>query len=155
MKFGSKHIWSALQLLTGVICIWVGAKFTAEVLRYLTFPYQSKAQVVDWGVLEFEHDKFKICVTYEFEVGKENYTSQHLFEAPVFRNRYAAEQKIHDWSEQEWNVWYRNSEQPKSTLVKTFPFKTLVHLVLSVGVLLYFSWLRGYYGIEASEPSKS
>ena len=147
MKFGSRYVWGALQLLSGAVAIWIAAKFTAGVIRYVSYPNCTNAKVIQWAIIEINPDQFKISATYEFTLNQGTFTSRHLFADVDFRNRYAAEEVARAWANKEWVAWYRPSASPNSTLVKVFPLKTGLHFLIAFAIFFYFYWLKSYlYG---------
>jgi hypothetical protein len=144
MRFGSHQLWKVLQIVAAAIAIWTSAKFTAEIFQYLRYSRAVEAEIVDWGVLEYAPDVFKICATYEFTVDGEKFSSQHLFTKLSFRNRYAAEETVRIWTNRKWTTWYRLPAPPRSVLEREFPLKSCVHMMISLGVVVYFAWLKRY-----------
>ncbi len=140
----SKNVFSFLFLISGIISLWIGGKFVYHLYEYFNLTQTEVAQVRNWSVEEIKSGKFALIADYSFEKKGTTYTKHFQFKNPIYTNPYIAEDHIAKWKKERWQVWYNPKNPSESSLQKIFPFKEGIHLLLCIGVLLYFSWLRFY-----------
>ncbi|MDN3507610.1 MAG: hypothetical protein P0S94_01670 [Simkaniaceae bacterium] len=139
-----KLVWKGLFLVTGIIALWFSVKLGRELYPYLTLSHRSKAHSVAWSVVPIGASKFGVKGVYTYFLNESEYGGVHLFKKPIFINMRTAEKHIAAWGDHTWDVWMNPSHPEKSSMQHIFPFSALVQFILSIGVFLYFQWLRQY-----------
>ena len=139
-----KYTWKGLFLLTGVVALWFSIKLGRELFAYMTHSVRTQAESVVWSVSPVGSDKFGVLGVYTFSLNGTKYGGEHLFRKPVFVNQRAAEKHIASWSDHKWDVWANPNRPEKSSMQHIFPFSGVVQFILSLGVFLYFLWLRQF-----------
>lgn len=164
MKFGSKYVFNVLFILTGAVCLWVGALFTSKLIMYTRFSHHTVGTSQHWGVISLEEEKHRICVDYNFTVDGKLYTAQHMFLRPTYSNKDAAEYAIEVKKSDEVSVWYMKrgkGKTPLSIVDRKFPHNEMYRLIIALATFGYFFFLKRYLyhyreGVAVDEhPSKS
>lgn len=137
-----KVLFGFLLVLSGVVFVFLGAKTIIGVKNYLEWDREANAVVLDWKIQEKGGDAFSVWVTYEFLVQGKKFTSQRELLKPYFFNEASAEKAVAKLSKQDWTAFYSQIQPENNTLQKQFPFLSLVHTCLSLGVFVYFCFLR-------------
>jgi len=102
------------------------------------------AIVNEWKVEEIQSGNFVIRASFAFQVDGQMFYQNFTFPEPVCQNKYLAHSLIKKWKKEVWQVWY-NPKHPKiASLQRQFPIKTGIYFALSVGIFLYFLWLKIY-----------
>ena len=145
----NKVVWKLLFGVTGVICLWFGVKLGRELYPYLTLSKRLKAESIVWSIENVSKDKYGVRGTYRYSLNGTVYASDHLFRKPTFVNAKTAEKHINAWNNHVWDVWVNARHPTKSTLQHIFPYSSFVQFILTVGIFLYFQWLRQYVARHA------
>ncbi len=143
-NFTPKNLWSFLVMCSLLISLWTIAGFTVKYLVYIKQSNYSVAEVFDWGVIEMDNDKYLVCADFRFHTdGIDKYVSQHLFEDKVFSSKQGAEEAIESMKLKEIKCyWFGDPSDPKVSISRNFPIKSLVYSCISLGVFFYFSFLK-------------
>jgi len=88
--------------------------------------------------------KFSINVNYQFEWKGQTIHGVYDFPKPIYQNPYIAGDHISEWKEKSWTIWFNPKKPTFASLQKKFPTKKAINLALSLAVLLYFVFLKGY-----------
>lgn len=157
MKFGSKHIFTFLFTLAGVAALYMGAMFAAKWVMYTRYANVARGTSTYWGVISLTDDKHHICTDYNFFLTGESFCAQYVFPKPVYSTKEAALEAMEEIKKDEITVWYWQGKggAPISTLERTFPMNELIRFGIIIAILLYFSFLKNYFGRFAMDESAS
>ena len=147
MKFGSKHVFNSLFLLTGGVTLWVGALFVSKSVMYARFSHHTTGKVIDWGVISLNEEQHRLRVDYNFTLKGQLYTAQHVFVKPTYKNREAAEYALEEKKTDEVSVWYMSrgaGKAPISIVDRKFPYNEMIRLLIVFSIHAYFYLLRRY-----------
>lgn len=147
MKFGSKHVFNTLFLITGVVTLWVGALFVSKAVMYARFSHHTTGKAIEWGVISLNEDQHRICVDYNFTLKGQLYTAQHMFMKPTYPNKAAAEYALEDKKTDQVSVWYMNrsaGKTPISIVDRKFPYNEMFRLLVVFAIHSYFYFLKRY-----------
>lgn len=131
-------IWKLLFGLTAAITLFIATQFFIDLNTYFSLSHTAPAKITSWNILELNTDKYALEATYTFK----NRQATHRFQKTYFPNPRAAESTLQELKKTPWHAFYN---QKNSSLQRLFPFKHAIHLLLSLGVLLYFFWLYSAY----------
>lgn len=134
------NIWKCIIGVAFLVTCWTAGVLVFQLYQYFDLNGVAKARIETWDIVAIRPDCFAIKASYTFDGGRGTY----IFNKPYFPNAHAAKKNLENWEKFEWAVWYKTSQPQKSALQKLFPFKALIHAVLSMGVCLYFTYLFGY-----------
>ncbi len=83
-----------------------------------------------------------IEVTYHYMFGEEFYSQSFCFSKPIYPNIYLAQEAINKKKEVINSVWLNPKNPNQSRLMRSFPLKEGVYLIVSLFVLVYFFLLK-------------
>jgi 4-amino-4-deoxy-L-arabinose transferase-like glycosyltransferase len=138
------RFWRALVILTALVSIWFLSKALWQLWGYFSLNAQTKAEVFEWKVVEKSSAQFRIEAQYHFHVQDIRHEGKTQFSDLSFLNPYAAEGAIDKLKHQDWTAWYNQNDPNKSSLQKIVPFKACFHAILTLGVLVYFFFLKNF-----------
>lgn len=140
----SKHIFTLLFLITSYAALWIAGHFFYDLNDYFRLSKHVPAMLDGWTVKEDEKGIFSISVNYRFEWKKQTIQGGYDFKKPTYQNLHLANHHVKQWKEKSWTVWINPSNPAAVSLQKIFPIKGCIKLALSLAVLLYFTFLKGY-----------
>ncbi len=140
----SKYLFQSFCVVAVVATIWVGGGFALDLYAYLSLSRSAAVEVNEWRVEECKPGVFALFADYHFQIDECHYSQTFRFPKLTYNNPYMAKEHSALWSEKEWKVWYNPRNPRVASLQKLFPFKKAIHLLLCVGVALYFVWLNAY-----------
>ncbi len=140
----SKYLFQSFCVVALAVTIWVGARFALDLYDYLSLSRSTAVQVNEWRVEECKPGAFALFADYQFQVDECDYHQTFRFPKLTYNNPYMAQEHCALWSEKKWEVWYNPRNPHVASLQKLFPFKKAIHLLLCIGVVVYFVWLNGY-----------
>jgi hypothetical protein len=104
---------------------------------------------MEWNVIEKGPASFALSVSYQFEVPFYGLDKKSSFcrgktelAKPYFLNAPSATKALKELSERSWEVYYREKDPSMNALQKLFPFKECIHAFLTLGVAVYFFFLK-------------
>ncbi|MBI3211130.1 MAG: hypothetical protein HYZ47_00360 [Simkania negevensis] len=133
-----------LALAVGGVLIWKSGKFFLELYHYFSLSHQLPIEIEKWEIQEEKGGKFYLSASYQFLVGDHRFKKTYCFPKPVYLNEYLAKDHLEKWKKEKWELWYQPKNPINSSLQKLFPFKEGIHFLLTLGLFLYFLWLRWY-----------
>jgi len=136
-------VWKIFFLVISAVVLALGGRFFYSFYKYTQFDVSVPAKIAEWQVVEVAPSQFRLVAQYSYFFNTEM-EATHIFEKPVFANSFIAHQHMDSLAKQPWRVFLRSKKPFITTLQHNFPFKSCFHFLLSLGVLVYFVWLRGY-----------
>jgi coproporphyrinogen III oxidase len=130
--------------LAAIAFLWFASRTAVILWHYEKLSQHAVAEITAWGVQKKGGSKYILYAAYTFEVDGQKFFSKTFFTQPVFLNAPSAEAEGKQWMSKPLQVWYHPSKPSISSLEKNFPFKASIHALLSLGLLLYFFFLRKY-----------
>jgi len=140
----SNLIWRAFLCVLFMITLWYSGVAVYRYYSYIRLDEQTFASSVEWRVKELAGDEYILAAAYSYQVDHEPYSGHYDWVDDIYRNEYAAEQQLQEFSSQKWRVWVDSNSPSYSSLQKNIPFKECISAMVLWGILLYFLWL-GYY----------
>jgi hypothetical protein len=98
-------------------------------------------------------ERYESVVNYSFHLGGEVKEGFYHFKKPLFPNEAACRSSIEKFQEKAWQIYYNPYNPQIASLQKLFPFKALIHTILSFAVLLYFLYFRSYLFAQLPDSS--
>ncbi len=135
-------LWLGFLVVAGGIALWFSGIALYNCVGYWKLGPTAPAKITAWLVKELSVSKFGMETSYIYEVEGKQYTGKTLFKTPVYLNSYSAEDDIKEWKELSWRVWYKKSNPVISSLQKYFPTKEILQAILTIGVFVYFYFMR-------------
>lgn len=135
-------LWLVLLVIAGGIALWFSGIALYNGFGYWKLGPTAPAEITAWQVKEISASKFGMEATYVYEVEGKQYSGKTLFKTPIYLNPYSAEDDIVEWKELSWRVWYKKSNPAISSLQKYFPTKEILQAILTIGVFVYFYFMR-------------
>lgn len=144
-----KRVFNILLILSVLFTGWRAYK---ELNTYLKLDTIAAARVNSWEVVENSPSDYTLRANYFFTNGKKVYEDSSVFKKLRFLSESAAQSQISAYQKEKWTVFYSHKNPHFSSLQKLFPFKAMIHVVLALGIYLYFFWLQtivqGRYAIN-------
>jgi len=139
-----KLVWALLLGLSfGMVC-WYSRQFAKQFYTYKKLSSEGQAQVNVWGIEKLKEGKFVIYAKYSYQVRGTLFSGNTTFDKIIFSNQVAAHEHLTDWKADSWTVYYDPQKPSHSTLQRPFPLKILLHILIGVGISIYFLYLRRY-----------
>ncbi|GAB4186926.1 MAG: hypothetical protein Tsb0015_05110 [Simkaniaceae bacterium] len=137
-------VWKILFTLTSLASIWLGLVFLWKAVPYFRFALYAPAKAHSWEIIEIEPSVFSVKANYEYRVNGRDYLGSYLFSEQRFPNEHVAREAADLMEKQRHGVWYQKKHPEKAIMIRIFPYKALFRFLLSLGVMVYFLWLREY-----------
>ncbi|MEX0961243.1 MAG: hypothetical protein WDZ28_00080 [Simkaniaceae bacterium] len=139
-----KKIWTALLGLTALCVLFMSAAFLKDLRRYFNLSESTSVEILEWIPKEIKKDRFESIVNYSFQLGDKIFEGFYDFRKPTFLNRPSCEKALVKLQERSWQVYYNPKDPSQAALQKFFPYKKMIHVLLSLAVLVYFFYFRDY-----------
>lgn len=136
------RVWMVLLILTSLVSTWFVGGALFQVWRYFSLDQQAKAHIRSWEVVESHSGRYAVEAEYDFLVKNTLYEGRMLFSHLYFISPSAAESAIAEMNKQSWMAWYQAGDPSCHSLQRLFPFKASIHAILTLGVLVYFLFLK-------------
>lgn len=152
-----KLVWRVLVIIAALISLWCIGRLALNLQDYFRCSKLTSGKVIDWRVIERSAGIYHLSAAYEYQVEGQSYSGTQIFNKPQFSNRHSAEYVLSRYESKEWPVWVSSSNPEVSAIQREFSIKLIVQAILSVGVLIYFFWLKEYIlsmlGVDSSEAT--
>lgn len=148
MKAGAymeKYVWNALLWVMFLVALWFTGNFLYQLYDYYSLGAEQNATKTEWSVKEISDERYLMEANYTFDIDGKSYAGHTLLDSPSYRNKWAAEEMIPEYTSKPWTVWYSAKDPQHSSLQKDLPVKVTVSMLLLWAVLCYFIWLRFSY----------
>ena len=122
--------------------IAIASFYLIYLMGYILFNYFSLnshvvADIKKWEIQKYKNDKYQVQASYEFLTESIPYNKIYQFKKK-YLNYYAALDDVKKMANKpHWTVWY-SKEFNKFSLEKSFPFYSLIRIILALFVLVYF-----------------
>lgn len=135
-------LWLVLLIISGGIALWFSGVVSVELWKFLRLNAHTQATISNWDVRDLSSSRFAIEANYRYEINGVVYSGKTIFEKPQFLNRFAAENHVKQLEAKRWHTWYRESNPTLSSLEREFPQKKCLQALLTLGVFVYFYFVR-------------
>ena len=137
-------VWALLLGVSfGMVC-WYGGQFLKQFYIYKTLSSEIPAQITAWGVDKVKEGKFVVYAKYSYRVNEQTFAGMTTFKKITFNNQLAAKEHLKNWKTESWTVYYHPKHPEISTLQRPFPLKLILHVLIGMGVSIYFLYLKRY-----------
>jgi hypothetical protein len=136
--------WFVLLILVGGTALWLFGKASYQLISYALLNERTPAHIEQLEIEQVGSSRFAIAASFTYEVEGKSYFGKTVFSHAYYLNYPTAEKALKNWKEKNWETWYSSYTHSYSSLQKIFPFKSCIHALLGIGVLVYFYFLRGY-----------
>ena len=144
MQIHSNRYYIAFMLILALIVLGYTGTALWRWYGYIRLSQQTKAESVEWSVVERDSSSFVMNGKYQFLVNGTQFQGDTDFSDDIYLNLWSAEQAKDRYQSKSWNVWFQPSNPHYSSLQKKFPLKECLSAVVMWGLLLYFFWLGIY-----------
>ncbi len=135
------QIWRILAVIATAIALWFSSIAAYQLFQYLRLDSFAQAEVTKWSIKELSSSRFAVEVFFEFQAKGKKYQGKSLLKSPIFLNPFAAEDAVKAKKKQTFFAWYQPSNPGISSLQRDFPLKSMIHALVTLGVLIYFIFL--------------
>jgi hypothetical protein len=137
-------LWQAFLVVVLITTLVYSGIAAYRYFNYSRLTAFAQASTLKWNIQELTDEEFIIEGDYTFGVNNKTYRGKTSWPREPYRNDYAAEKAIEEFSSQNWKIWYDPSNPDHSSLQKKFPLKESISAAFLWALFLYFLWL-GYY----------
>jgi hypothetical protein len=136
--------WQAFLIVIFLIVLWYTGVALYRYYTYSRLTSFTQAIQIEWTVRERASDEYVLEASYLFEANGTSQKGKMDLKHEIYRNRWAAEQMIPQYTKRNWTVWYDPSQPNHSSLQKSFPLKESISAGFLWILFFYFLWL-GFY----------
>ena len=136
------RLWVVLLAVSGMIALWFAGVAAVGMWNFFCLNAKAPATILEWQIQELSSSRFALEADYRFDIHGNTYTGKTIFEKPHFLNRFAAENYMRINGSKSWETWYRTSNPSHNSLEKEFPKKKCLQAFLTLGVFVYFFFIR-------------
>ena len=133
--------WKIILAVAALIALWFVGKSTYGFYHYYRLSAEAPATLEKWDLVQLSSSKFSYEVSYYFKGRGKRYEKKELLRSNIYPNKYAAEGDLAKLKEQKWTAYYAPNNPQVSSLQNSFPLKSSLYALLSLGVFFYFFWL--------------
>ncbi len=138
------QIWLAFLATITLIVLWFSVITGYKIYTFYALTGQTPATQTEWNIVKQPNERFLLHATFSYQVKDRDYNGETTLKHLPFRNRWAAEQTLPEYTQKKWVVWFAPKNPEFSTIRKSFPLKELTYAGVMWTLLIYFIWL-GYY----------
>lgn len=136
-------LWRAFIAFIFIATLWYTVIAVYRYHNYKSLNAQVDVTAIQWHAIEESPESFTIQANYRYTFNGNTYTGSSAWDS-VYRNDWAAQEDIADFSKKRWKVWIDPGNPDHSSLQKKFPLKECISSVVLWGIFLYFLSL-GFY----------
>ena len=137
-------LWQAFLLVIFCATLWYSAVALYSYYSYSQLKTQIAVSSIQWEVEEKSEDNYLIKALYQFKYRNNPYSGSTTLSDIPYRNQWAAQQAIKEYSKKNWKTWFDPQNPNHSSLQKNFPLKECISAIFLWGLTIYFLWL-GFY----------
>ena len=137
-----RKVWTGVFILTALIALFFSGKAAGQIWKYVSLDAQAVASIEKWQVIEKGSASFAIEASYRFSHLEKDFSGVTEFAPPYFLNDTAASLAIKKISSQEFFVFFNKAHPERNSLQRIFPFLLCIHAFLTLGVFVYFIFLK-------------
>ena len=137
-----QKIWNLIFVLTFLISVFFVVKSIRELYVYFSLDGKVEGRVIHSEIVEKGSSSYALALSFEFWVEGDERSGRVELVKPYFLNIPSAEKAAEELSKKKWDVFYRTSDPNISALQKNFPFKSCIQAILTLGVFIYFVFLK-------------
>lgn len=126
------------------ITIWRSAEASLLLWKFFRLNTEIIAKIKSCQIEKLSSSKFALAVQYSYVFQNQKWEGQDRLSAPYFPNSYAAREALAKQSSDSINIWIDSSCPTCTSVKKIFPFRSICYAISSLGVLLYFVYLKGH-----------
>lgn len=131
-------------IFSGCVALWFVSKLTVNLWQYYQCSKPLSCYIQRWEVVEKLKGEYTLLAHYQYKAKGHHFKGIYHFKEPKFNNRYIAKEVLQSYQNKQWPVWVSPSRPHISTLQRHFSIKLCVQCLLSIGVFIYFIWLKEY-----------
>jgi hypothetical protein len=139
-------VWLGFLGIIGIIALWFLLSASMDISAYRALSARAPTTVAQWSVEKLGRDRYCPSAVYNFMDNGQLYDGRTIMKYDLYRNEWAAQQRISRAKSEVWNVWFSPSNPEHSSLTREFPVQSIVSAVLMTGIFFYFLWLGFYVG---------
>lgn len=126
-------------ILAGGMVLWRSGTALVDLWRYWQLNTEVPASVEKWEISADYHPVGVYSYAYQGKIyqGKSSY-------GKAMPNQYAAHDEIQTFKKDNWSVWINASHPSHSAMMRVFPLKELLYAACTLGIFLYFLYLKFY-----------
>ena len=132
-----------LLVITGSIACWFISQAVKGSFTYIQLNTQTPAEHLKWEIKMLSASHYKLSANYRYSVDGQEFNGQTTFSSPAYLNYYAAENDLKTKQNNAYTVWFHAKDPTISSLQKRFPKKESTNALLTLGVFIYFYFVRG------------
>lgn len=136
--------WQAFLVVVFSVALWHTGIALYSYYHYAHLKAKIAVTSIDWQIEEKSDENYFLKAFYQYDFRGKSFSGNTVFSEDAYRNHWAAEQAIKEFSSENWKVWFDPQDPAYSSLQKKFPFKEWVSAAILWALTLYFLWL-GYY----------
>ncbi len=137
----SKPLWSVILILTGMVALWRTGIGAWNLIEYNRFGPEVQAEATRYEIIS-KGSKYALKAYYTYSYGDKTYASSKVLSKPYYLNKAAAEGEIKKMLGMPWAAWVDPKAPGVSTLELAFPLRDCFYAICSLGVFLYFLYLK-------------
>lgn len=138
-------LWKAFLAAIFVTTLWFTIVAVYRYQDYKNLKEQVPVTEIQWKVIEESSESFTLQAYYRYAIDDKFFKGSSPWKE-IYRNNWAAEQDIKEFSKIQWKVWIDPAHPDHSSLQKKFPLKECISSIVLWGIFLYFLILGFYVG---------
>lgn len=140
-----KRLFLCLTLLSSLAALYIGGHLGRSLWRYWSYSLEVPIDVEKWKVVPSGRSRYAIAIDFSYQYDNQEFRNSRSFEQPLYLNEFAAKKGIGQYELEGWKTWINPKSPNMCCLQKFFPFKTLFHFCLCMGITLYFAVIGHFF----------
>lgn len=136
--------WITFLVAITLTVFWFTGSSLYKYYQYANLDSSVIAKHTLWSIHHQSSDVYLLKADYSFVVDNQEYSGNSLLHDPSFRNPWAAESTMKQYTQKPWTVWYSSKNINNSSLEHKLPWKEIISAGILWVLLAYFIGL-GYY----------
>lgn len=136
MKRFGKLLRYAVGIYGAVLALWA----LQDLYRYWRLDAMTTGRVVDANVHERSSSSFEIIAVYDFTFDGKSYRASSSLGKPYQLNSFSAQKVAEELKGSAPAIYFKKKDPEISSLIKAFPYKSMLQAGLILGICLYL-WI--------------
>lgn len=150
-----RRFFLCLSALSGALLLYCAAVAFNPVWDHYRLSLQVPLESPQWTVVPAKGARYAAGVEFSYRFEGKEYKKFITLSQPLYLNEISAKNSIAQYEKLSWSAWLDPRDPASPHLQKFFPFKKVLHFVLTLAITVYFlilSFPLGSLRVDGNSP---
>lgn len=133
-----RRVFLVLFGLSAALLLYCGAVAFKPVWNHYRFSVQVPLVKPEWSVVPVKGSRYAAGVEFSYRLEGKEYRKFLTLSQPLYLNEISAKNNLTQYEKLSWSAWIDPGYPAEPSLQKFFPFKQVLHFVLTFAITVYF-----------------